>query len=185
MTKLLNSMVDWPGRWSLCFSALVVVGVIGTASNSRAEENLEISLKATRGIFQDCAKADFTGCGASSSRPANIAGQVIYNSAGAHVTGRMLDLDEPIDIVCQADWKKTSITLAGDKAVAECRYLADMDAQKLRLEINYTLGAAARSGVIRQVLTFSIDVQSCIVGVKDATVKPPVAVQYVANCVAK
>ena len=184
MTTLFDTLTHLAGR-SLGVAGLLVATGLFEVSTGQAEESLQITIRATRGISQDCAKADFTGCGPSTSKPANISGLVVYNSGGAHVTGRMLDIDEPIDIVCQLDWKKTNITLAGDKAIAECRYSADMDAQKLRVEINYTLGAPARSGVIRQVLTFSIDVQSCIIGVKDATVKPPVAVQYVGNCVAK
>jgi len=184
VTQLLETLSERAARLLAVAGLLVATGLVG-ASTGHAEDSLQISIRATRGISQDCTKADFTNCGASTSKPANISGLVVYNSGGAHVTGRMLDIDEPIDIVCQTDWKKTSITLAGDKAIAECRYSSDMDAQKLRVEINYTLGAPARSGVIRQVLTFSIDVQSCIIGVKDATVKPPVAVQYVGNCVAK
>jgi len=75
--------------------------------------------------------------------------------------------------------------LAGDKAIAECRYLSDQEAQKLRVEINYTLGGASRSGVIKEVLTFGIGEQSCIVGVRDATVKPASDGRYLAQCVAK
>ncbi|MFO1184980.1 MAG: hypothetical protein U1E56_09360 [Bauldia sp.] len=174
-----------PAPWrGLLFAAAVAAAALSTPQ-ARAEDDLVITITASRGVFAECARPDFTNCGPTTSRTANISGTVTYNTKGAHVVGRLLDLPETIDLTCQTEWTKTAVVLAGDRAIAECRYSADIDANKLRVELNYTLGARERSGVIRQVLTLSIDVQSCIVGLRDASVKPALNGTYVAQCIAK
>lgn len=164
---------------------IAALAALLTGAPAQAEDDVVVTITASRAIFAECARPDFTQCGPGTTRPANISGTVTYNSKGTRVNGRLLDVPETLDLMCQTEWTKSVITLAGDRAIAECRYSADIEAQKLRVELNYTLGARERSGVIRQVFTLSIDVQSCIVGVRDASVKPALNGTYVANCVAK